>query len=675
MDDFALLKQYADSSSDEAFRELVLRHIAVVYSAARRQVGDTDAADVTQAVFLLLARKAGTLRSNTILTAWLLTTTRFVARALLRSEARRRHWEQEAATMSFLDASTEVQVAWEKVQPLLDDALASLSTTDRGLVALRFFEHKSHAEIATALGLSEDGSKKRLSRVVEKLRGFFSKRGVTLGAVILLAAISENAVQAAPAGLASQIATTSTAGATVTSAALVKAALKLMAWTKIKIVGASLAIVLAVASVPVALTLSAADSRAPVPNKRNAKLERFEFKNVPVRYTYPSSGAQPALVISSPKFPREFLLSAEFSWDDPGGGDPFMDCMHVTAADESGNEFDAPGNDCNTERAAGRVHWVAEVEAFPRRGKHVYLRLLNDGNLMAEFKIPNPAPGPYPEWKANPLPVRATDRDLEVALAEFRAVQPLVLTNEQQRGKLRTECLFNVRDNNLPTTAWRPIYLDIADATGNHWQPGYFVGEPYQARVENGAVRIQFIGALWSGESAWKLHAEFKRVANFSENELLHLTKIRLPNANEVVQPRTHHDCNGATVELAGLMGTNVEPNDLLRNDPSKMSMEDRLQRVRLSNAEHRKGWITVVLAGETISRKRRLTFVSATDERGNAFELGRPDEPFSLTATRNKGYSCTFRPPPDAHEMNLVVGVSESRTFEFLAKPEQVKE
>src|SRR5947209_8545826 len=121
MDDLTLLKNYAESNDEEAFAQLVSRHVAVVYSAARRQVGESMAADVTQAVFVLLARKAGKLSSNVILTAWLLTTTRWVCRATLRKEIRRQQREQEASDMPIDYEQIEIQSAWEQVRPMLDE--------------------------------------------------------------------------------------------------------------------------------------------------------------------------------------------------------------------------------------------------------------------------------------------------------------------------------------------------------------------------------------------------------------------------------------------------------------------------------------------------------------------------------------------------------------------------
>src|SRR5437764_1288035 len=100
MDDWELLQTYAKNRSETAFAELVQRHLNWVYSAARRQVGDPHLAkDVTQAVFILLARKGDSIPSSTILAGWLFRTTRFVAARAIRTEERRKVREGVASAM------------------------------------------------------------------------------------------------------------------------------------------------------------------------------------------------------------------------------------------------------------------------------------------------------------------------------------------------------------------------------------------------------------------------------------------------------------------------------------------------------------------------------------------------------------------------------------------------
>lgn len=237
MNDLALIQEYTDHGSETAFAGLVQRHINLVYSVALRFTGNPpDAQDVTQAVFIILAQKAAGLRQRTTLTGWLYETTRFTARQLLRTRARRQAREQEDYMASTLnDANSEN--LWQQLAPLLEEAMTQLSEKERTLVALRFFEQKSAGETAALLGIKETAARKRVERAVEKLRGFFTKRGVTLTALALTAAISANSVQAAPAGLVATISVVAaTKGATVggSTLTLVKGALKIMAWTKAK---------------------------------------------------------------------------------------------------------------------------------------------------------------------------------------------------------------------------------------------------------------------------------------------------------------------------------------------------------------------------------------------------------------------------------------------------------
>lgn len=237
MDDMALLREYAESHSDEAFAELVSRRVGFVHSAALRQVGDPILAEeVTQAVFVILAQKAGKISDKTILTGWLFKTTRFAALAQIRAEARRRHRELEAQMQAELESSAADEF-WNQMSPHLDEALATLGNKDRQAVLLRFFENKSLAEVGNALQSGEDTARKRVSRALEKLRKFFTRRGVVLTTAIIASAISANSVQAAPAGLATTIAATAVKGSAVAASTLtlVKGTFKIMTYAKLKL--------------------------------------------------------------------------------------------------------------------------------------------------------------------------------------------------------------------------------------------------------------------------------------------------------------------------------------------------------------------------------------------------------------------------------------------------------
>jgi RNA polymerase sigma factor (sigma-70 family) len=243
--DMDLVREFARDNSETAFTELVRRHINLVYSVAWRCTGnDGDANDVTQAVFIILARKAAGLREKTLLTGWLYETTRFAAARLLRTNARRHAREQEAYMQSTLNdlsrhsaATAEAAEIWTQLSPHLEDAMGKLNAADRALLVLHFYENKSGPEAAALLGIREDAAHKRVTRAIEKLRKFFLKRGVTLSGAAIAGAVSANSVQAAPVALVktiSLIAVAKGAAATTTTLTLVKGALKLMAWSKAK---------------------------------------------------------------------------------------------------------------------------------------------------------------------------------------------------------------------------------------------------------------------------------------------------------------------------------------------------------------------------------------------------------------------------------------------------------
>jgi len=254
--DHELLAEFVRTESDTAFATLVAHYINLVYSTALRSTGNSHhAEEVTQAVFIILAHKAASLRRGTVLSGWLYQTARLTAANFVKGEIRRQHREQEAYMQSILTESDPA--AWEQIAPLLDEAMGQLGETDRNVVVLRFFENKTAQEAGAVLKLTEAATHKRLTRAVDRLRLIFKKRGITLTATIIAGAVAANSVQAAPAALTGPVVATAVKGTLVsaTMATLVKGTMKTMTWLKLKFaIGMGVAGLLAGSAATIALS-------------------------------------------------------------------------------------------------------------------------------------------------------------------------------------------------------------------------------------------------------------------------------------------------------------------------------------------------------------------------------------------------------------------------------------
>jgi RNA polymerase sigma factor (sigma-70 family) len=199
MDDHELLRAFARDRSQEAFRQLVDRHLRLVYAAAHRIVRDPHLAEeVAQNVFALLAQKAGDIVPPQVVAGWLYNSTRHLAMHCVRSEQRRREREQTAVAMNALsDSNGDTRFVAEH----LEEALAELDPADRDALVLRYLDERSLRDVGRDLGVSEDAARMRVNRATERVRAIFQRRGATVTAVGFAAAVTA-ASAAPPAGLA-----------------------------------------------------------------------------------------------------------------------------------------------------------------------------------------------------------------------------------------------------------------------------------------------------------------------------------------------------------------------------------------------------------------------------------------------------------------------------------------
>ena len=206
--DAQLLGDYAETRSEEAFREIVERHLNLVYSTALRLLnGDAHRAqDVAQTVFADLARHARGQSRIDVLGGWLYRHAYFTALKVVRSERRRQFHEREAVNSLPTNTGPANEAAWRQIAPLLDQGLNWLNPTDRDALILRYFEQKDLRTVGTALGLSDDAAQKRVARALEKLRAFLARKGTQIEVGILASCLASQAVVSAPPFLGSSIA-------------------------------------------------------------------------------------------------------------------------------------------------------------------------------------------------------------------------------------------------------------------------------------------------------------------------------------------------------------------------------------------------------------------------------------------------------------------------------------
>ena len=275
--DCELLRRYVARGDREALGEVVRRHIDFVYATARRQTrGDAHAAeDVTQAVFIVLARRAASVRSDAALPAWLFAVTRYAAASARRLEQRRGYHERRAARPEALHLSRPSHVEQDPDELLaqLDDAIAELSENDRRGVLLCYFQDLTFRDVGRALGGSEEAASKRVSRAVQRMRASFARRGVAVSGTTLSSAMVAQAQVTAPAQLVAPAANVAFISGSFTSHAIAKGAVVMLVRSTLKPLVAAAAALLVVVSGVVVGQVATQNPRDPRPAAAQAATE------------------------------------------------------------------------------------------------------------------------------------------------------------------------------------------------------------------------------------------------------------------------------------------------------------------------------------------------------------------------------------------------------------------
>lgn len=297
--DEVLLTRYVATGSEEAFRILVERHHAMVYSYCLRRLNrqTAEADDAAQAVFIVLARRAGSINPRIVLSCWLFQTAKYVVAHIHRDRARRKKHEGVMAKQKAKQNTTGS--SWLEARQHVDELIHHLPGKQREAIIMHFCSRMTQREIATRLGCGESTIQMRLKSGLEKLRLRLAGRGVSISTTVLSGFLGSRMVEAAPSGLVTSTCALVMQDITGQAAAhhvviISKGAMKIMLLTKIKY---ALLVTLTLVLVPVALEMVGQSLKVPLNTDPKAMAGE---KSAPHR---DSSYAEPAPRAGNPAAP------------------------------------------------------------------------------------------------------------------------------------------------------------------------------------------------------------------------------------------------------------------------------------------------------------------------------------------------------------------------------------
>ncbi|MBI4660620.1 MAG: hypothetical protein HY735_17425 [Verrucomicrobia bacterium] len=330
----------------------------------------------------------------------------------------------------------------------------------------------------------------------------------------------------------------------------------------------------------------------------------------------------------------------------------------LRVSDDQGNVFDAAWGAGTLGQPDETVQgW--RVSAFPRRNRTISLHFLaekGDGSWtnVADFRVPNPVFANYDQWTPESWPISKGDGNLAVTLGEFQSgarVSGRRGLGDESSAARKTRVVLGFAEDGRPTHDWRVQKLILSDATGNRWFPYLdFVQQDFNWTTN---ATVEFFGALWPGERAYKLNVEVARKGGFSPDQLWEIP-IDLPPLGSIAALTNFWEHDGLRVNLVALASPNAEH-------------AGNFRWIARWWGEDRNRVYSLALRIDPDLRGRRLTVVKALDQDGR-------EAPVVRHGNQDAREQAVFLKPVDgARTVRLTLAVQRSRFVEFLAQPKFV--
>jgi len=339
------------------------------------------------------------------------------------------------------------------------------------------------------------------------------------------------------------------------------------------------------------------------------------------------------------------------------GGTSSQAPSRLRVTDDQGNTFDA----CWGAHTLGMQNAVVngwQIRSFPRRSRKIGLEFLirnskGDWRQLARFDVANPLFATHPQWTPEPLPATKQDGPLAVTLEEFTAGKPMSPErsgNDPATMPRKTRVLLSFTEDGESSHDWRVQKLTISDATGNRWFPYLdFVKQGFDWTT-NGT--IEFFGALWPGEEAWKLNCELTRISGFRPEETWQVS-LSLPASATVATLTNRWQRGDQTVELIALAS------------PETDHTGDFKWVAKWWGDEKDKVYALAIQLAPNIKERRLIVLNNATDSSGHDVKI------VQHGSQDSSKQALFFKPGPDASMVRLTFALERSRFVEFMARPQ----